>query len=50
MFANHPDIAKRWEDLTSNPGSLPEHVTNRKGLLRPKLIKSHKHRKHHKKH
>lgn len=29
LFATHPDLARRWADLTSSIGSLPEHVRRR---------------------
>jgi len=40
MYANHPEMAKRWEAETPS-GRLPEHVRHekkarhRKGLLKP---------------
>ena len=26
MYANQPEVAKKWAKLTPNPKSLPEHV------------------------
>lgn len=44
MFANEPDVAKRWADETPTNGSLPEHVTKdktKKSILK-KLSKNRK--------
>jgi hypothetical protein len=30
MYAQHPDIAKRWEDTYGVPKSLPEHVKKKR--------------------
>ena len=30
MYANHPDIAKRWEDKYGISKKLPQHVTKKK--------------------
>ena len=31
MWANHPDMAKRWEAETPKGKKLPEHVKKKKG-------------------
>jgi hypothetical protein len=34
MYAQHPEIAKRWSDKTANEASLPEKVKARKDALK----------------
>jgi hypothetical protein len=40
LYANHPAIAKRWEDAYGTPEHLPYHVKRRKVRARRK----HEHR------
>jgi hypothetical protein len=37
MHSQHPEIAKRWDKLTKNPSSLPEHKKRRLARLRHKF-------------
>jgi len=34
MFANHPDIAARWEALTPKGAVLPKHVLSRRAKVK----------------
>ena len=36
MFANQPEVAKKWAKLTPNPKSLPEHVKPKSKSSQPK--------------
>lgn len=38
LFANHPEIAKRWASEYPNQGKLPKHVMKKKA--RGEMIKS----------
>lgn len=35
MYANHPDMAKKWEDHTPKGKKLPEHVAKHEDIMRP---------------
>jgi hypothetical protein len=39
MYANHPDIAKRWEDMTGSIKNLPNHVNKAKSKAHAKAYK-----------
>lgn len=44
LWANHPEIAKRWEDETPDDKKLPKHVVKKKSKdsIMKKLIRNRK--------
>ena len=38
MYANHPDIAKRWSAEYPNQGKLPEHVKQKQHEAKKQIL------------